>query len=352
MTRLLALLAAAVMVVGAIVVRGLLDDDGGGDGATGDGLDLVCGTDLLPACNALAGGDGGPEVEVTAEDEAVTAQRLADGELVLDGDTVWLAAGPWPALTEAAGGELPALSGSGALARSPAVIVARDDRMSALEAACGTVTWACIGDGAGDDWADLGGEAAWGRVEVGLPSTGRGDGSVAVNQAVASRVGRSDFATNDLEDPAVGSWFARLAGESGANATATTPLARFLSVPGSLGVVGASEAEAVDALSSAASAGDYVVIAPEPVATADVRLWAGGEGELAAALDRLGPDRLASALGDAGWRTGDGDAATAAADADSMGADLRSAAVALPDGDGLPAPGVVATVNRRWDDQG
>ena len=352
MTRLLALLAAAVMVVGAIVVRGLLDDDGDGDGGPGDTVELVCGTDLLPACNALAEGDGGPEVVVTAEDEALTAQRLADGDLVLDGDTVWLAVGPWPALTEATGRELPSLSASGALARSPVVIVARDDRMSALEAACGTVTWACIGDGAGDDWADLGGESTWGRVEVGLPSAGRGDGSAAVNQAVASRVGRTDFATNDLEDPAVDSWFARLAEESGANATATTPLARFLSVPGSLGVVGASEAEAVDALASAASAGDYVVVAPEPVVTADVRLWAGGDDVLAAALDRLGPDRLASALVGAGWRTGDGGAATAGADADSMGADLRSAAVDLPDGDGLPAPGVVATVNRRWDDEG
>jgi hypothetical protein len=350
-TRLLALLAAAVMVVGAIVVRGLVDDDGGGDseGGSGDTVELVCGTDLLAACNLLAEGDGGPEVVVTAEDEAVTAQRLADGDPVLDDGTAWLAAGPWPAIAEAGGAELPSLSGSETLARSPAVIVARDDRMSALEAACGTVTWACIGDGAGADWADLGGEATWGRVEVGLPSTARGDGSAAVNQAVASRVGRSDFATNDLEDPAVDSWFARLADESGANATGTTPLARFLSVPGSLGVVGASEAEAVDALSSAASAGDYVVVAPEPVVTSDVRLWAGSDDALGAALDRLGPDRLASALGRAGWRTAGG-AATAGADADSMGADLRSAAVALPDGDGLPAPGVVATVNRRWDE--
>lgn len=350
MSRFLALLAAAVMVVGAIVVRDLFNgrDEGTGDADT---LELVCGTDLLAACNALAEGVDGSGITVRAEDEAVTAARLADGDLVLGDDTAWLAAGQWPEIAEAGGAQLPELAGSRVLARSPAVIVAREDRMAAIESACGPATWACIGNHAGGSWTDLGGEETWGRVEVALPDTTRGDGSVAVNQAVASRVGTTDFVTNDLDDPEVSTWFSLLASESASNSSGTTPLTRFLRVPGSLGVVGAAEAEAVDALSSAAVSDTVSVVAPEPLATTDVRLWSASDTGLADALDRLGTEPLGSALMRAGWRTVEESGATATAPADSIGADMRSLAVDLPGGDGMPAPGVVSAVNRRWEEE-
>jgi len=351
-SRFLALLAAAVLVVGAIVVRDLLDDDGDDDSEAGDALQLVCGTDLLAVCNAVAEDSGGSEIVVRAEDEAVTAARLAEGDLDLGDDTVWLAAGPWPDITEAGGSQLPELAGSRILARSPAVIVARGDRMAAIESACDVADWACIGDHAGGSWTDLGGEETWGRVEVGLPTTTRGDGSVAVNQALASRVGSTDFATNDLDEPEVSAWFSRLASESASNSAGSTPLARFLRVPGSLGVVGASEAEAIDTLASAAVADSLSVVAPEPPATADVRLWGGSDSRVVEALDRIGTDSLGSALAGAGWRIVDDSGTAVAPSAGSIGADMRSLTVALPDGDGLPAPGVVSAVNRRWEEEG
>lgn len=356
MKRFLALLGAAVMVVGAIVVRDLLDDsgDGGGGGAGGGGtLELICGPDLVPVCNEVAAHDGGgegadPAVQVTVEAEQVTAGRLASGELTLDRDTAWLAAGPWPEITAAGGAELPRLAGSEVLARSPAVIVARDDRMAAIEATCGTASWACIGEQAGAGWTALGGESTWGRVEVVLPAPDTGGGTVAVNQAVASKVGTGDFATNDLDDdPATAAWFDRLASESNDNETSTGPLEQFLRVPGSLGVVGTLEASAVTQLSRAAAADTLEVVAPEPVVTADVRLWAADEDTLATALDRLGRERLSTALRDNGWRVVGPDGP----EAPSVrgGASIGSAATPLPDTDGLPAPGVTSAVNTRWE---
>jgi hypothetical protein len=325
--RLLALVAALAMVGLAIVLRGLIDDDSGGDGSSGGGddgrLTLVCGPELLAACDSLEAGDDG--IAVTIEDEAETAARLADGSLVLDTETAWLAAGPWPDIAASQGLDVPDLAGSEVLAHTPAVIVARNDRMEAINSACGSANWSCIGDAAGGQWTDLGGEAAWGRVEVGLPDPDSGGGTVAVNQAVASRVGRTDFATNDLDVPEVEDWFETLAAESKDNASSISPLSQFLRVPGSLGVVGALEAEAISQLESAAVADELATTVPEPSSNAEVRLWAGDEDLLDSLLDRLGQDRLTGALVDEGWRSG------------------------APDTTGLPAAGVMSAVNSRWE---
>lgn len=327
MKRLLALVAALAMVGLAIVLRGLIDDDSGDDGSSGGGddgrLTLVCGPELLAACDYLETGDDG--ISVTIEDEAETAARLADGSLVLDAETAWLAAGPWPDIAASAGLDVPDLAGSEVLAHTPAVIVARNDRMEAINSACGSANWSCIGDAAGGQWTDLGGEAAWGRVEVGLPDPDSGDGTVAVNQAVASRVGRTDFATNDLDVPEVEDWFETLAAESKDNASSISPLSQFLRVPGSLGVVGALEAEAISQLESAAVADELATTVSEPTSNAEVRLWAGDDDLLDSLLDRLGQDRLTGALVDEGWRSGG------------------------PDTTGLPAAGVMSAVNSRWE---
>ncbi len=327
MKRLLALVAALAMVGLAIVLRGLIDDDssdGGSSGGGGNGrLTLVCGPELLPACNGLS--DEVSDVTVVGEAEADTAARLADGSLRLDASTAWLGVGPWPGIAAASGLEVPDLSGSEVLAHTPAVIVARNDRMEAINSACGSANWSCIGDAAGGQWTDLGGEAAWGRVEVGLPDPDSGDGTVAVNQAVASRVGRTDFATNDLDVPEVEDWFESLAVESKDNASSISPLSQFLRVPGSLGVVGALEAEAISQLESAAVADELATTVPEPTSNAEVRLWAGDEDLLDSLLDRLGGDRVTGALVDEGWRSG------------------------APDTTGLPAAGVMSAVNSRWE---
>ncbi len=311
------------MVLGAIVIRAQIDSDADDSTDSSDGpLSLICGPELLTACNDLA---SETDISVSIEPEHITALRLSSGDLTLDGSTAWLAAGPWPEVTRDGGAEMPNLAASEILARSPAVIVALTNRIAAVQQSCGAVTWACIGEAAGGQWSDLGGESGWGRVEVGLPEPESGDGMVAVNQAVASRVGRTDFAANDLDDPAVAVWFGRLATESKANSTSISPLTQFLRVPGSLGVVGALESDAETQLASAATADTITVVTPEPRSTADVQLWASDEDTLAAALEHLGTERLGTALEAAGWRLDDDSAS------------------------GLPTPGVISAVNTRWE---
>ena len=337
----MALLVAAGLVVGAVLVRSALTDDG----SAGDGdLELVCGTELAAVCDGL---DGDDDLRVVVEDEAATARRLIEGELALD-RTAWLAAAPWPAMAaESAaseGGELPDLAGSAVLGASPAVIVARTDRMEAITATCGTPTWACIGERAGGPWTDLGGQATWGRVEVAMPDAGTGAGAVAVNQAVASRVGRTDFAINDLDDdPADAAWFDRLASESRANERDDlSALQQFLRVPGSLGVAGALGAEADTELARVSGSEAFVKVVPEPTSVAQVRLWAADADSLSEAIERIDPARLATLLADSGWE------ATGEADATGPGTMVSEDRGPYPDA-GLPNAGVMSAVITRWE---
>ncbi|MCP4434348.1 MAG: hypothetical protein GY812_02470 [Actinomycetia bacterium] len=329
MKRFVAVLGAVMMVLVAVLVRGMIDSESDGAGSPGDGggelTELVCGPALLEACNELAA-ESGAEVTVTVQDEADTAMALATGELVLDGSLAWLAAGPWPEIAGAGGAEMPELAGSDVLAHSPAVIVARNDRMAAINTACGSANWSCVGDAAGGQWTDLAGDPTWGRLEVALPEPDAGDGTVAVNQAVASRVGSADYATNDLDDPAVEPWFENLARQSKENSSGTSPLTQFLRVPGSLGVVGALEAEAISQLETAAAADELSTTIAEPVAMAEVSLWAGSDALVESALGRLGGiGTVRSALEGSGWRSGPADST------------------------GLPAPAVMSAVNSRWE---
>lgn len=353
MKRLLAVLGAVAMVLAAVLVRGLIDGSGdssaeGPDAPSGD-LALTCAPELLAVCNAVAAEDD--RIAVTTEDEATTAERLASGDLVPDSSWAWLSAGDWPAYAEASGESLPELSAGSVLARSPAVIVARSDRAAVIEQSCGTLGWSCIGESAGEAWETVGGDPGWGRIEVGLPTPDDGEGMVSVNQAVASRVGTTDFATNDLSDPAISSWFDRIAAQSNQNATSATPLRTLLTVQGALDVVGAIEAEAVAELDGARDSDRFVVVAPEPISTADVQLRAGSEGALGAATSTLDSAGLAGALAAAGWRTpaGDGDAFEPGVGTDSIGADMRSFDQELPGDPGLPGPGVVSAVNTKWE---
>ncbi|MEZ5237540.1 MAG: hypothetical protein R2716_00750 [Microthrixaceae bacterium] len=308
MKRLIALLAAIAMVLTAVLVRGLLDDDSGSGSVEGseggdEGLELICGPELVAACNTLASEAGG--VKVTQQPEQETAAAIATGELELAAGTAWLAAGDWPAITAAgdpgsAGSAIGGLIASEVLARSPAVMVARTDRMDVVTEHCGEPDWACVGSAAGTSWTELGGPVGWGRVEVALPDTATGSGMTTTSQAVASEVGSSDFATNDLDDPTYSRWIDQLAEASAANASSTSPLVQFVTVPFSLSVVGALESEAIGELADVATAEELTVVAPAPVATADVRLWSADEDALASALERLGD--IPGALSGSRWR--------------------------------------------------
>ncbi|MDQ3680582.1 MAG: hypothetical protein M3378_08595, partial [Actinomycetota bacterium] len=97
-TRVLALVAAVIMVVGSLVVRSRLDEgQGGGDGDGGGDMRLVCSTELAAVCEALEG-----RAKVSVEPAGVTADRLATGHggpASLDG---WLVPSSWPEMVQAA----------------------------------------------------------------------------------------------------------------------------------------------------------------------------------------------------------------------------------------------------------
>ena len=349
MRRLLAVLAAVGLVVGAVLVRQRIDDGGGGGGGD-DTVRIVCGTDLAAACARLAEQDAG--IDVTVEDEGVTADRLSalagDGgaDATVDpGFDAWLTAGPWPAIVadnrQQTGVDGRVLGRSSAvLGRSAATIVAQQDRAKALTGSCGgAVTWACIGDVAGLPWTEAGGQAAWGTVKPGLAAPARGAGLVALAQAVASQVGTPDWASNDLEEPENSTWFDQLVGQAKrARVAGQSPLTRFLVVPASFGAVGALEAESGPAVARAANRSGLEVIYPEPVATADVTLTPSAGGDAADVLDRIDADGLGAALAATGWRV-DGQR-----NADGVGGGPD-----LPADDGLPSAGALQTLRSRWD---
>lgn len=342
MKRALAVVAAVALVVAAVLVRNRLDGDGGG--GEGGRVRLVCGPAVAAACRELAG-DG---VSVVVEDEATTAARLVALKPGRSpGFDAWLAVGPWPAMVaeqrRAAGGDpVPLGEPSRRLARSPATIVARDDRVAALEEHCGgAVDWACIGDVAGGPWTAAGGPATWGTLKPGQPSPDRGDGLVVLSQAVSSELGTTDYASNDFtDDPELTPWFDRLVGAvKDSSSGAGTPLERFLVAPATFGVVGAIEAESAPSVARAADGEQFTVIYPEPVVTADVALTPRAGTSASDVLDRLGTERLDRALAAAGWRV----PGQRQADGVGGGPDLSS-------GSGLPGPGVLSALRQRWEE--
>ena len=183
-----ALGAAVLLIVAAILARDALDDDGdsAGGSSSGHGTTLVCPTELADACAELE-----DDMTVRVEGASVTADRLTTAADADEADAdVWLAPAPWAAVVadarERAGA--PALVGepSAVIGRSPVVLVMWNDRAAALEAgACGgPVEWRCLGDAADRPWDTVGGESAWGRVNVGLTDPDTATGLVVLGGAI------------------------------------------------------------------------------------------------------------------------------------------------------------------------
>lgn len=329
MKRLVAVLVAVGMIVGAWVLRDRLDGDGGGGSGGGDDVEqlrLRCATELERACRALA--DQLDDVVVSVEDPGTTSDTLVELPQGDDpGFDVWLADGPWAEITADNRG-FANVDGqvlgepSGVLARSPAVIVTQAARAEQLAEACeGTPTWACIGRQPTS-------------LRVGLPSPERGDGLVVLAGAVASELKTTSYSATDFDTPGFSGWFDRLTDLSAETPLGRqSPLARALAAAGTFGVVGALEAQSVDLLRSREG---YVTIYPEPMTTADITLTPRVGLDAADLVDRLGADRLAEVLGASGWRR-DGAAPDGAVDAP-----------ALPEGDQLPGPGVLQRLREMW----
>jgi hypothetical protein len=331
--RLLALVGAVVLVLGAVVVRSRLDGDGGGSRAAED-LVLVCPPDLGDLCEATLGDDYQVRVEdpITTRDALIEAPT-ADG---VEGD-LWLIPAPW---AEAVGPQrerdrVPVLTGepTAPLARSPVLLAVADERASALEqGVCGgELTWTCVGDATGRPWDTVGGEAAWGAVKAGLTDPTSALGLPVLGAATAGYVGTIDYATNEITGPLMtwlGAFAAYPAGTNAVDAMLTEGAGRYFAV-------GALE---VTARKAAGRAGFRVVV-PDDVITADLVVVPIGRNahDADGADDVAGDGALLDALASAGWRVDDRELAP--------GIDPE---LDLPRGDNLPSGDVLRPLLSAW----
>jgi hypothetical protein len=345
--RFLALLAAVAMVAGAFFLRDWLDDrDDPGDNSSDDPpsgdeqMHLVCDPSLSRYCRDLEDADEGLTVEII--DSATASDRFGDPAFSSRDDEAdgWLVPAPFPTMVDEArgrAGQSPVFGDPvGPYGRSPLVIAMWTERADVLAPDCadGVVGWRCIGDGAGQPWGDLGGSPAWGRLKPGFESpTSSATGLLVVGQASADFFESPDFASNDFATGGFRGWLRNLVDSVPRfPATAGTPLDQMLAVgPASYDLVGTTEAEAVPKVESSRDNERLVIIYPSPMATADV-LFAPVRG--AAGAERLGQlldgDDSREALAALGWRVDGQDLAP------GLPADLD-----LPDGTGLPRPGVL-----------
>lgn len=197
--RVLALAGAVAMVVVAVLVRTAGDDDteGGSSEGDGSGATVVCATELAEACRAL------PGATVLVEDAGTTADALRTGAMRDDVDG-WLVPAVWVDVVASAAPD--ALVGRGRLvATSPVVLAVDEARADAVADLCPAPgLLRCVGDAAGAPWADLGGEAGWGAVRVGVAPAGTGTGLVTLAAAATAFFDGTEFARQDFDLPGEG----------------------------------------------------------------------------------------------------------------------------------------------------
>jgi hypothetical protein len=350
--RAIAVVIALALIGISIAVRALVFDDDTSSGATqGGGTQrLTCVTELAGACRAIADASNG-HVQVTVEPAGITADRLvrtADGtDAGTDG---WLTLAPWPDIVrirrEAADRGRLLGPTSRRLARSPLVIAIRRDRLAALSRACrGRVDWTCVGNHAGQEWSQLGGDVTWGKVKPAhAEPVQHGSGLLVLGQAVGDFLATPDVPVErvsstewEASDTFPG-WFQRLETSVPPDAFAdgADPFTRWLQQSlANYSLVGGVEAEIGPGLARSALKGNVTVIYPAPVASADVVFApvGGGGNQLAKTVAERD---AATALARSGWRV------PAEPPAPGVGTDP------LPASNGLPRAGTLDALQDLW----
>lgn len=307
-SRLLAVLVAAGLIVGALATRDRVDTPGlpGADPAG----TVVCATELRQVCDDLAG-DG---LAVRVQDAGVTLDELAADDPPAIG--AWLTLRPWPQMVrdrrEHAGLEVLLGDDSATLAVSPLVLAVWDDRAEVLAGVCEPVSWRCVGDVAGGTWADVGGPDTWGPVKPGHADPIRSAGGLlALHQATADRLGSTDYTRRDLDDPAFFGWFTTLQDAvPDFRPSSGSPLLAMAQVgPAAFDVVGAVEAEVLALRERAAERVERLEVLPgePPVAAEVVVVAVSPDTRVAERVADAAPDLLAARR----WSTQDAQAAHA-----------------------------------------
>ena len=345
--RLLALVVAVAMVVGAVVARNAVfgegspqSGDAATDGAAGgevpDVIRLVCAEELETACEGLVDDGGEPAVEVRTEPVEDTLTALTEPDPAVD---VWVTFDPWPEMaamrTDAAGGGAGLSEPTQPLATSQPALVVRDDRITVLEETCeGDLGWRCVGELAGETWADLGGATDWGRVRIGLahdPETSA-SGLLTLAQATAGYFGSTGFSAQDLrDDPGFFAWFSGLA-QAMPPSAASGPLRQMVTQPGTFDIVGALDVQAESELSRERARGLTALDVAPPL---PARVVAVGVGDSGPSSAEAVAERVVPLLVDAGW---DETPAGAAEPGDT----------GTTEPDGLPSAGALEALRREW----
>lgn len=298
MTRVLALLAAIALIIGAIFVRRALDDDGAGSTDGGPTTThVVCAEELRAACEDLG---FGPRFTIQIEDALTTATALEQGSAtgVLD---IWAVPQPWPGIVDDArtrAGLAPLFADEPvALASSPIVAVGA--------ANLSTCDWKCLGE----KGLKLGSR----------PLATSGLGVLTVGAAAAGYFGRADFARNDF-DPAFDRWLSGFATHIEAT---TDPVTKLLQSRAFFDVALSFEAEAAPIMDAATvdRTDGLALLHPAPAATLDAVIVTVPSASTTEARDLA--SSLRNALTAAGWD----DTSTAS--------------------NGLPSPGVLIALRDR-----
>jgi hypothetical protein len=224
--RLLALVVAVGLVVGAYVVKTrVIDKPNVATTTTTDPTNpgdptnpsapttpkgkaaIWCIDELKAACEAAA---KTANVTITVESAGKTLDRLTTSPAPND---IWITLAPWDGLLTNARArtikdQAPAVQ---ELASTSVVIGGPKNRLDIVAKTCAPLTWACVGDQVGKKWDSIGGDAQWRDVVfVHTDPTSSASGLAAYGSALAGRVGNPAFSTTELSDPKVSAWSTQL----------------------------------------------------------------------------------------------------------------------------------------------
>ncbi len=263
--RLLAVVAALIMVVGAFVTRRFLDD--GGELSLGGAQSRIyCDAILADTCGSVFA-----DADLVIEAPGDTLDRFLDD--TDDGAVVWIAADLWFDILEAerarVGGGDAVTSTSESVAHTPLVLAVGDG-------ACAEVSWACV--------VDLDGSLGTGPLDSSL-------GLATQVQLVVSALGRPSFATND---PDFATWQNQVSIDVRSSLTESALLGTYLNSPGVLDAVAVTEAVVVSLPRETGA-----IVPADRGPDLEVRAVGLNDARLPGALDDLGKALVAD-----GWISG------------------------------------------------